>query len=151
MISVDNLPEQIHWDANLFDGCTMNIAYDSSRYYLSFTHGDCASRGQVSTVGTVNMDDYDSLETLVWCSPTSVFMQGLISNRNSWVHGSTYLDSKEITGSATNPTWMKYDFSNLTGNYYIALQKLLTTGASGFCNVNEVVLRGTTYSLDNPS
>jgi uncharacterized repeat protein (TIGR02543 family) len=148
-MNVDNSPAQISWNANLFDGCTMSINYNSSRYYLTLTNDACASRGQVSTISAISISDYKSMYTRVWCASSSTFMQGLISSRTDWLHGSSIHQEQTVLGTSTNPDTMTYDISNVNGNYYIALQKLSSN--SGTCYVNVVSLIGQTYDYSNQS
>lgn len=150
-MQVDQSAAKIHWNGNLFDGCAMTISYSATRYYLNFSHGACASRGQVSTVSPIAVDDYESMKTIVWCSPSSTVMQGLISTPSTWLHdSSTIHEDKVITGASDSPETMVLDISSAKGSYYLAVQKLLTSGQSGYCYVNGVTLVGKTYSKYSP-
>ncbi len=147
---VDTSPINSGWNGNLFDGCQMTIGGDNNRYYYYFSHGACASRGQMHSLATYKVDDYKNLRTIVWCSPSSTFYQGLISAPSNWLHGATYFQGKTVTGSGSSPEEMIYNITDIKGTYYLALQKVLTTGASGFCNVNKVMLEGDTFQYNHP-
>ena len=145
------------WQFAKYDGCkgTFHNYGNSSdgtyRYYLSITHDACASRNQIVTTQPVNINNYNSFQIMAWCGNGGTFYVGPTTSTSQWVHGlSTTVSTSMVGTNSSTGKLISVNISKLTGNYYFAIQELLTNGQKNNCNINYARLICKTYNYENP-
>ena len=156
--SVNASPANIPWEFTKYDGLkgTFNnytTSADSSgnKYYANIQHTMGASRNQISASSPVNVDDYKTYEISAWCKNGGTMYIGPTKTKNDWLQNLSTTVSANMTGtSGSNVKYITSDITKLSGNYYFAIQELLTDGNENYCNINSARLICHTYSYENP-
>ncbi len=72
------------------------------------------------------------------------------AGQNAWVQGQSNQVSATTSSNDMTPHELKLNISSLTGNYYIGVQMLATSGRPYGVDFTQIALRGgTTYSYYN--
>jgi len=135
----------------LYDGAQMNIAFDTKQQ-LKFSCDKYDARGQIATVNTYNVTDYETLNQTVICPTnnsraTLTLYAGIIEQRDTWLHW-TWTIKNSITWQDNEYRMVIVDISNYSGNYYVASQLLVRYNTST-CAVETSKFTGKTYDYAN--
>ncbi len=154
---MNSTPASIPWEFTKYDGLkgTFNNYTASSdgkyRYYANIKHAAGASRNQISTSRTINVDNYKSYQIMAWCTNGGVMFIGPTKTKNDWLQNlSTSVEVSMAGTNATNGKSITSDITKLSGDYYFAIQEILTNGKDNSCNINYARLLCQTYSYENP-
>ena len=155
--SVNTSPASIPWEFTKYDGLKGTfLDYTASsdgkyRYYANIKHAAGASRNQISTSRTINVDNYKSYQIMAWCTNGGVMFIGPTKTKNDWLQNlSTSIEVSMAGTNATNGKSITSDITKLSGDYYFAIQEILTNGKDNSCNINYARLLCQTYSYENP-
>ena len=154
---MNSTPASIPWEFTKYDGLkgTFNNYTASSdgkyRYYANIKHAAGASRNQISTSRTINVDNYKSYQIMAWCTNGGVMFIGPTKTKNDWLQNLSTTLMNDVTGTtASVGRLMTNDITKLSGDYYFAIQEILTNGKDNSCNINYARLLCQTYSYENP-
>ena len=154
---LNSTPASIPWEFTKYDGLkgTFNNYTASSdgtyRYYANIKHAAGASRNQISTSRTINVDNYKSYQIMAWCTNGGAMFIGPTKTKNDWLQNlSTSVEVSMAGTNATNGKSITSDITKLSGDYYFAIQEILTNGKDNSCNINYARLLCQTYSYENP-
>ena len=155
---LNSTPASIPWEFTKYDGLkgtfldyTTSADSGGNKYYANIQHTQGASRNQISTSRTINVDNYKSYQIMAWCTNGGVMFIGPTKTKNDWLQNlSTSVEVSMAGTNATNGKSITSDITKLSGDYYFAIQEILTNGKDNSCNINYARLLCQTYSYENP-
>ena len=155
---MNSTPASIPWEFTKYDGLkgtfnnyTASTDSGGSKYYANIKHAAGASRNQISTSRTINVDNYKSYQIMVWCTNGGAIFMGPTKTKNDWLQNLSTTLMNDVTGTtASVGRLMTNDITKLSGDYYFAIQEILTNGKDNSCNINYARLLCQTYSYENP-
>ncbi len=155
---MNSTPASIPWEFTKYDGLkgtfldyTTSADSGGNKYYANIQHTQGASRNQISTSRTINVDNYKSYQIMAWCTNGGVMFIGPTKTKNDWLQNlSTSVEVSMAGTNATNGKSITSDITKLSGDYYFAIQEILTNGKDNSCNINYARLLCQTYSYENP-
>ena len=158
LFHLNSTPASIPWEFTKYDGLkgtfnnyTTSTDSGGSKYYAQIAHTAGASRNQISTSSTINVDNYKSYQIMTWCTNGGAILMGPTKSKNDWLQNLSTTVQTDVTG--TTPSVGKLitnDITKLSGDYYFAIQEILTNGKDNACNINYAHLICQTYSYENP-
>ena len=158
LFQLNSTPASIPWEFTKYDGLkgtfnnyTTSADSGGNKYYANIQHTAGASRNQISTSSPINVDDYKTYQIEAWCSNGGTIYIGPTSTKSAWLHTTGTVESANVTGTSAGQTKkISTDITNLSGDYYFAIQEILTNGNENYCNINSARLICHTYSYENP-
>ena len=115
-----------------------------------------SSRFQMGSDSSIDVTDYSKVSIITWCTDRATMMVGITKNRNTWMvspTGQTNADggvyASAVSSSLAERISISCDIQKYTGNWYFGVQRIYTNGLSAYCDVDNVLLTGTTYSYTN--
>ena len=134
-----------------YDGARMTITWNSTSLNYKLASG-ADTRGQMSTVNSFDVTDYNILQGHIWCVQYSdvnfIFTIGLMKDKSKWITDTTAdRVSNSVTWTNAQDKWLSVDIPKNSGNYYITSQ--LYANKAFNCDHTTMVLLGTTYGYGN--